>query len=224
MLFLIFQLLFGLLLHGPLCGRATSVAGTDTQVPWYDTRGSDVTDTSPPPCLHLPAKSSKFQFDNARRRGSRERFNRPSSWRGEPLLGHSGCRSTTWCLVCTDPYSCFHMGHCVDEPLVSQLQTRKWLGRTHIALTSQTGPESLRWIFPRLTLYLHSFLAVPWAMWTLLLLWSSHRQVSQPLAGRATALPVSVAQPLMLPSCLKGSLKPNGVAVAGHWMGRVKAA
>ena len=138
MLFLLFQLLFGLPLHGPLCGRDTSVAGTDTQVPWYDTRGSDVTDTRPPPCLHLPAKSSKFQFDNARRRGSRERFNRPNSWRGEPLLGHSGCRSATWCLVCTDPYSCFHMGHCVDETLVSQAQTLKCLGTTPVALTSQT--------------------------------------------------------------------------------------
>lgn len=46
-----------LLANAPLSGRAVSV-------PDSGTRGSDVTDTSPPPRLHLPAKPTESELDN----------------------------------------------------------------------------------------------------------------------------------------------------------------
>ena len=40
-------------------------------------------------------------------------------------------------------FGCFHTGHCVVDPRVSEPQTRGWFGRTHVALMSQAGPEIL---------------------------------------------------------------------------------
>lgn len=45
-----------LLSHGPLCGQATSVAATDTQVVWQKRRSYDVTDTCSLTVRDLPAK------------------------------------------------------------------------------------------------------------------------------------------------------------------------
>jgi hypothetical protein len=47
----------------------------------------------------------------------------------------------------TDPptsLGCFHTGRSVHELLVSRPHTRKWLGRTRVAVTSQAESEALK--------------------------------------------------------------------------------
>lgn len=43
---------------------APSVPATDAQLTWQATRSSDITNTCPPPCLHLPATPTQAQFHN----------------------------------------------------------------------------------------------------------------------------------------------------------------
>ena len=106
----------------------------------------------------------------------------------------------------------------MDEPLVSQPQTGKWLGRTHVALISEARPGSLRESFHiRHTACIHlghCCGSCECSCKTVLLQWPSHTEMSQPLEARDTAWPQRLL-PSQSVSCLKG-LAVAGNRVFGH--------
>lgn len=94
-----------LLSHRPLCGQATSVPDTDTQVTWQDTQA--LTSKVRPEFLRwiFSSSSTLFVITLSNVGACLNALIRPnhlmctSRWRGEPLFGHSGCRPATYCVV-----------------------------------------------------------------------------------------------------------------------------
>ena len=60
---------------------------------------------------------------------------------------HRGMHNTTAHSLCkiSANLCCFHRGHWLDEPLASQIQTRKLFGRSRAALTSPAPPRATDW-------------------------------------------------------------------------------
>ena len=124
----------------------------------------------------------------------------------------------------------FHTSHCVEQPVVSQPQTREWLLRTCVALTSYAGPDLLRRIFPH---QMHSFNA----FWhcsgsckgsrTTLCYCSgpATRKCSSRWGGQPVLREIGCRVATYL---LKGWIRHSGLAVfgncvSGHWVARVMA-
>jgi hypothetical protein len=119
---------------------------------------------------------------------------------------------------------CFPSSHCVDEKLMSRPQTRMWLGKTRVALTSQATPEFLPWIFP------HHIACIRFrrccgscerSQSTVFLQWCGHKNAPLPLAGN-NHCSASVAQALTVsPERFPATQWPGSRL---QWVADVKAA
>lgn len=113
-----------------------------------------------------------------------------------------------------------HSGHCTYDPLVSQPQTRQVARQDwRCSDVTNTCPLPCLRLPAKATefqvsdrLYCDSCQSYD----CVLLQWPSHKEVSHPLAMRATARPQQLP-PSHLVSRLTGTLRLNGLAVAGNW-------
>lgn len=102
---------------------------------------------------------------------------------------------------------CCHIGHCGDEPLVTQAHTRKWLGRARVGLTSQAAPESDD--FPHQTQLVSTSCTAVARVETALLKRFSHKR----WLGRWRAKPLLSHRECRLHP--NGSVMPSGLTVTG---------